>query len=247
MNSALSATEEELHAWLDGELPPERLAAVEARLAAHPEDAARLEAYRADGEAIARLFAHAGEAAIRTAAGRPALRPWSVGLAVAASLLIGFLGAALLFARGGPEKDEIAELMDEAVEYHSVYSAETKHLVEVPASEGGELVAWLSDRLGRQLTIPDLSADGLTFAGGRMLVVNRRPVAQLLYTRAEGRPVAVCVTRLAGPAEPLAVEERDGLRLGLWTAGGYGYVVIGELPEDRVRAISGRVAASLRG
>jgi anti-sigma factor RsiW len=75
MDPTISVTEEELHAWLDGELPPERMDAVEAHLAAHPEDAARLEAYRADGDALARVFAYAGEAALRATAPTAFARP----------------------------------------------------------------------------------------------------------------------------------------------------------------------------
>ena len=54
--------EEELHAYLDGELPDARRAAVEAYLREHPDDARRLEAYRADGKAIGRIFSRAGAA-----------------------------------------------------------------------------------------------------------------------------------------------------------------------------------------
>src|SRR5215475_523366 len=61
MMSIAPITEQELHAYLDGELPDARRAAVEAYLREHPEDARRLEAYRADGKAIARIFARAGE------------------------------------------------------------------------------------------------------------------------------------------------------------------------------------------
>src|SRR5262249_30954477 len=45
-------TEDELHAYVDDELPPDRRPAVEAWLAAHPEDAARVSAGRARAEAI---------------------------------------------------------------------------------------------------------------------------------------------------------------------------------------------------
>src|SRR5215510_15353419 len=50
MMSIAPITEQELHAYLDGELPDARRAAVEAYLREHPEDARRLEAYRADGK-----------------------------------------------------------------------------------------------------------------------------------------------------------------------------------------------------
>ena len=45
-----SILEDELHAYVDGELPAERRAAVEAWLAAHPQDAARVAAWRAQAD-----------------------------------------------------------------------------------------------------------------------------------------------------------------------------------------------------
>ncbi len=45
-------TEDELHAYVDGELPAERRGAVEAWLAAHPDDAARVAAWRSQAELI---------------------------------------------------------------------------------------------------------------------------------------------------------------------------------------------------
>ena len=43
----LPVTEDELHAYADGELPDDRRSAVEAWLAAHPDDMARVGAWRA--------------------------------------------------------------------------------------------------------------------------------------------------------------------------------------------------------
>ena len=56
-------TEAELHGYFDGELSPERRRAVEAYLAAHPEDADRLESYRGQDMLIRRAY--------RTLAERP--------------------------------------------------------------------------------------------------------------------------------------------------------------------------------
>ena len=49
-------TEAELHAHLDGELQAERCAAVEAGLAADPEQAARLRSYRRHKMLLARAY-----------------------------------------------------------------------------------------------------------------------------------------------------------------------------------------------
>src|SRR5215475_14663548 len=58
----LPVTEEELHAYVDGELPTDRLASVEAWLATHPEDMTRVAGWRLLADAIrARYGAVASE------------------------------------------------------------------------------------------------------------------------------------------------------------------------------------------
>src|SRR5260370_3193337 len=57
MDRESPVTEDELHAYVDGELPADRQAAVEAWLAAHPEDAARVSAWRAQAELIKARYA----------------------------------------------------------------------------------------------------------------------------------------------------------------------------------------------
>src|SRR5204863_3916116 len=47
-----TVTEDELHVYVDGELPADRREAVETWLSSHPDDAARIAAWRAQAEAI---------------------------------------------------------------------------------------------------------------------------------------------------------------------------------------------------
>src|SRR5262245_15733315 len=62
MDHESPVTEEELHAYVDGELPAERRAAVERWLAGHGDDAARVASWRAQADAIrARYGAVAAE------------------------------------------------------------------------------------------------------------------------------------------------------------------------------------------
>ncbi len=49
----IPVTEDELHAYVDNELPAERRADVEAWLASHPEDAARVRSWLAMAELLA--------------------------------------------------------------------------------------------------------------------------------------------------------------------------------------------------
>ena len=48
-------TEDELHAYIDGELPADRMEAVTAWLAAHPEQAVTVASWRAQSERIRRV------------------------------------------------------------------------------------------------------------------------------------------------------------------------------------------------
>src|SRR3954468_7961377 len=91
--------------------------------------------------------------------------------------------------------DERAEFMAEVAKYHSVYARETEHLAEVPASRKDHIEEWLGARLERKLSVPDLSPAGWTFEGGRRLVEDDQPIAQLLYVAPGRQPIAVCITR----------------------------------------------------
>src|SRR5450631_2579409 len=51
-NPKIPVTEDELHAFVGNELPAERRSDVEAWLAAHPDDAARVQSWRAMAEAL---------------------------------------------------------------------------------------------------------------------------------------------------------------------------------------------------
>ena len=108
------------------------------------------------------------------------------------------------------------DVVDEIAEYHAVFSRQ-------PDSSGRRCrprarrnsPSWLGRRACNAVsTIPDLAAEGLRFAGGRMLVVNGAPVAQFMYTRAQGLPVAVCIGQSEGAAQPVAVERRGAAARG---------------------------------
>src|SRR6201987_6273096 len=86
----IAITEDELHAYVDNELPAERRGDVAAWLAAHPEDAERVQSWRAMAEALhARYDSVADEAVpkrleIERLVGQP--RKW-IYAAIAATLV----------------------------------------------------------------------------------------------------------------------------------------------------------------
>jgi anti-sigma factor RsiW len=50
--------------------------------------------------------------------------------------------------------------------------------------------------------------------------------------------VALWIIRSANPPTPSAKEARHGLNIVHWVAGGYGFMVIGDLPETEIEQIA---------
>jgi anti-sigma factor RsiW len=61
-----------------------------------------------------------------------------------------------------------------------------RHIVEVPASQAEEISNWLTTSVGVAFRVPDLSTDGWTFQGARVVLTGGRPTGQLIYTSADG-------------------------------------------------------------
>jgi anti-sigma factor RsiW len=126
----------------------------------------------------------------------------------------------------------------QVAEYHRVYAGEKRHLVEVAAAETPHIESWLGKRLEMPLVVPDLTAQGLTFQGARMLVINGAPVAQLIYTPPDGRALALCIIRSPKEDKPLTASQEGDLHLVDWRTKGYGFVVVGWEDDAHMRAIA---------
>ena len=134
-------TEDELHAYIDGELPADRKAAVAAWLAEHPEQAALVASWRAQAESIR---AHFGTAVDEPVPQRLKLdqvlkheqangRSWMAMAAAAAIVAFIVGGAAGWMARGAsaaaPSSFDI--YATEALDAHKLYVVEVRHPAEV--------------------------------------------------------------------------------------------------------------------
>jgi len=250
-----------LVAYVDGELDLDQTRAVEQALVHDPEAQLKVRRMRETGALLRaacsemRFQDDVPDAFVQLVQQPAAPVPrhsgkWALAIALA-MFLVAMAGVYLVTAGRGPEQADdgrpgIEDVAEEIVDYHIVYSQETKHLVEVPADQTPEIEAWLGGRLNRTLRVPDLTGHDLNFEGARLLVVNEQPVAQLLYTRAQGAPIAVCITFSDTATMPLDVSRRRGLNVGTWSTAGYLYVVVGALPEDHLRRIAADVEDQMR-
>jgi anti-sigma factor RsiW len=232
-------TEAELHAWLDGELPAERCAAVRRHLADHPEDARRLEIYRSQAALTSRAFAQVEQQPSSPRAGGAR---WGLGAAAAVLLLLA--GAAAGWLGRDLASHPPADLAEYALSAHTLYVAEARHPVEVTAGESGHLTAWLSKRLDRPLRIPALP--GYELVGGRLLPSEYGPAAQLMYEDADRRRITlyVCAADLA-EGEAFEIARSGPVNALLWNGGGMAWAMVGELDRDRLIALAHEVQSQL--
>ena len=244
-----------LTAYADGELDPVHAEEVERRLAVDPAARRTVEVHR-EMTALLRAACSenvyvAGTPLVPLRAPRRPVTQWRASrvawAAVIAAAWVGAFGGGALW--GGWTPDSRAGLLNEVAEYHQIYSRETNHLVEIPAANRVELAQWLAPRIGRAIDAPDLTEAGLTFAGGRMLVIDAKPVAELMYTRADGLPVALCVTAagVQGANDEIRMDQRGELRLASWTNGGHVFVVVGEADAAAIRNLAERVIRATAG
>src|SRR5215467_997556 len=205
----LPVTEEELHAYVDGELPTDRLASVEAWLATHPDDMARVAGWRSLADAIrARYGAVASEpipARLSLRQIERAGRSWRTVAAAAAIAAFVAGGLAGWVARGVTTASRSdATFTADALDAYKLYVVEVRHPVEVPGSEEAHLVQWLSKRVGYQLRIPNLQPVGLKLVGGRLLPgPSGSAAAFFMYEGGSGERFTLYSTRAKGPDSSL--------------------------------------------
>ena len=229
-------SEEELHAYVDGELAEDRRAVVVAYLRDHPAEAARLEAYRADGEAIARLFARAPPS------GRAASRSWGreTWVRVAATVLVAVVTVAAgltWYWRGHIDETVWARFGAEALAAHLALTRS-----DSPPSMTASLqdvAAFLSVEVKTPVRLENPANPEFTLVGSRFLMGGKGRVAQLAFRNRAG----VLVTMYFEPwlhkrdVPFRALTSQADVRTIGWGDRELGCAVTGALPDDELERI----------
>ncbi|MBP5987045.1 MAG: anti-sigma factor [Azonexus sp.] len=257
--SPLNITEDDLHAYVDGALSPERRAEVEAYLAEYPEDAERVRAYLAQNVALKAAFdpvldeplpehLHALTVQPLNATVGPKKRPFLNFLALqrlAAGVLVamvGGIGGWLAHGQyqGGEQLARAVPLPHQAAVAHVVYSPDARRPVEVAADQEEALVKWLSKRLGTPVKPPKLGALGYELVGGRLLPGNAGPVAQFMYQDATGQRMTLYVTtESAGKPETGFRFAREGeINVFYWVEGKFGYALSAAIAKGELAKVA---------
>lgn len=248
IDRSIPVTEEELHAYVDAQLPADRVATVEAWLASHPDDMARVASWRGQIESIRARY---GAAVDEPVPGRFDLdsiassdRSW-IHAAVAAAIAAFVIGGAGgWFAHAG--YDRVSGAMPggydaftaDAAEAYKLYAVEVRHPVEVPASDAEHLVQWLSKRVGYQLSAPNLDAVGLKLVGGRLLPGPTGPAAFFMYENASGERYTLYCGKSTAPETSLRYAQDGKANAVYWKSDNVAYVITGQSDSQKLRHVA---------
>jgi anti-sigma factor RsiW len=241
-NRTVPVTEDELHAFVDGELPEDRRQELEAWLEAHPDDAGRVAAWKAQAEAIRARYAGVADEPVpeRFDLDRLVRKSGRGRWIAAAAVLLAFLGGGLTgwFSRGAWDGTPAAKvIVAEALDAHRLYIAEVRHPIEVPA-EAGHLIPWLSRKIGHQIQAPNLKRFGLKLMGGRLLPGPRSPAALFMYEGPSGERFTLYCVRATAPDTALRYREAGQVAAFYWVEGQLSCVVSGPSERERLQKVA---------
>lgn len=261
----MNIDETTLRAYVDGELPRDQRDQVEAALNVNDELCSQVKAlrasclpYRAAFEmqllpplpaALARQIgawsAVAGAVpggSAAAAAGGVTRRRWAQWSGAGAALAASFAAGLLIPTpwRRAPEAaaPQVAGWIEAVAKYQAMYVRETvDQAVEDPARTRAMLTAF-SRQSPTPVTVPDLRDAGLTYKRMQRLGLGDRPLLQMVFMPAEGKPAALCVLPAKGADAPVDVRRLEGLAIASWKRGGLGYVFAADMPNAQAAVIA---------
>jgi anti-sigma factor RsiW len=248
-----------LMAYVDGELPEQERAAVDAAVARSAELAERLAAmqesvlpYRAAFERQVLPPVPPGlreriEQISASAVGPGPTRRRPYWLALAASFAAGAMLCAMLplLPTQAPmmsHRASVSPWIQAVADYQVLYSRETLTNVREDHSLSEKIVSNLRDSDGMSVSVPDLHGAGLTFKRVLRLSFHQQPVVQMVYMPDRGEPIALCVTREPGPDVAPQAQRIGEMNVVVWRRGHLGYALLGKETQSELIALGRRVA-----
>ncbi|MGR9162178.1 anti-sigma factor family protein [Rhizobium leguminosarum] len=249
-------SDEDLTAFIDGELTAEEAARIEAIVNEDESTAERLEflarASLPFEQAFAPLLSEAPREKLETMLAAipvqqsarsdptPAFgsRRRFLG-ALAASLVAGIAidRAVIGIGRSFSAKDENSEWRAVVADYISLYTPETLAGPVPERDVQAAQLAGLDEKLGLSLSPEAVSLPGIDFKRALMLQYDGKPLAQVAYLDPETGPMALCIVKSDAGSKAPDLESRKGLNVIYWSNETHAFMLIGRIPADRMKEL----------
>ena len=250
-----------IHALLDGELDAGHIRDVEAHLAACPDCASKLAAFRQMRETMAaanlkqtapthlrdRIEAALPSTAPRSVAPKTRLqssRRMFLGGFASGAALSGALAASLLLTvfRGDREQT----IADQIVSAHVRSLQQPGHLLDVQTSDEHTVKPWFDGKVDVAPPVVDLTADGFILLGGRLDYIDGDPVASVVYRRRKHLINLFVARQLGNEHAFVGARTVQGYNVRHWSHGGLNYWAVSDLDPEELEAFVKKISAALQ-
>ncbi len=231
-------SDEELTAYLDGELPDNKTQEITAALAADADLAARLAALDIDIACLKSAFHSLPVPEINL----PTTKPRWILPALAASVVLALgigIGVSLLAPKTGWEV--------EVAHYQALYVTDTLIGIKPDAERLAQQIATVNQLLGLEMNTEDLNGfDGMTLRRAQVLGFEGQVLIQIAYTMDDGTPVAFCILKRQNSVDrPVSSTELIGQAVATWQTTDHGFLTIGGTDQKLMADFARHLAAVL--
>lgn len=236
-------SEDELQAYVDGQLDAMRHAEIKALAAADAGLTGWIDRLRAENQqlraALASLPPLKPEPRLDPVAIRRGLaRRRQTRLAVAASVLLAFgLGGVGGWQGHGMVMQSTSLPMADAVQAYRLFSESGNPVVDIAAGEPGKLQNWLDMHFVHAAPMPDLKSYGFRPVGGRLMATEQGSAAMVLYRDDRGETVLFYIRPPGHTAIGRGSRREGDLLAQYWADQGYHYAVVSTGSSPRSAAV----------
>jgi anti-sigma factor RsiW len=250
-------TEDDLQAFVDDALAPERRGHVSEYLLTNVDAAARVAAYQEQAAALRQSLDPVADEPVPSrlnleniAASHRATtsRPGRLRLAAAAAVLlaIGATGGWLTKGYMLPPTEGVAALALEASASYGAFAADRLRPVEVRADGSDTLQQLASATLGSSVAIPDLGASGYRLMGGRVVPTTHGAGFMLMYDDDKGNRIVMLARRmLVDQNRPMVASTAGDVNGWSWAKDGMGYSIVGSIPAENLHPVADVVRSQI--
>jgi anti-sigma factor RsiW len=166
---------------------------------------------------------------------------YSRPLAYAAATLVLSFALAWAWVTLASSKDQ--DLVAEAISNHS-RSLMISHLVDCHSNDQQVVKPWFNGKLDYPPPVIDLEKAGYTLVGGRVDILEKRPVAAIVYLRGK-QIINLFVWPVTGRKIDIDVRSERGYQFCGWNQAGFNYLCVSEISGDDLEKFEDQVREHL--
>jgi anti-sigma factor RsiW len=143
------------------------------------------------------------------------------------------------FQRIWKPQDKERVLLAQAISNHS-HSLLADHLLDITASDQHVVKAWFTGKLDYSPPVADLSEAGYKLAGGRLDMLENRPVAAIVYWH-QDHVINEFVWPAGRRTVDFDVQSNQEYSMCAWNKSGFNYLIVADLSQANIEKFEDQI------